>query len=172
MAQDLEVKYTEAIPVKNMVEALGNKLNLILGVTHNFRIEILDESSSLVSGDSGIGVDVDTAFLVRLPDFDVSVGLYPQRIILGSNDADYQYFSIVVEYSREPMEYCLAAALAISIAGLSGDSVIDGACFWADREDLSAESFTASVIIEEGNKEILDAADTLYRRLNFQNEKQ
>ena len=89
---------------------------------------------------------------------------------MGSNDTDLQYFTIVVEYSREPLEYCLAAALAISIAGLSEDAITDGACFWVDREDLSADSFTASVVIEGDNKEILDAADTFFRRLNFQNE--
>lgn len=169
MAQNLEVKYREAIPAQIIAKALGKKLSLILGVTHNFKIEIMDKSSNVVGKDSSIGSDVSAAFSVCLPDFDVSVGLYPQRIIFDSRDNVLQYFSIVVEYSREPLEYCLAAALAISIAGLSEDAITDSACFWVDKEDFSADSFTASVAIEGDNKEILDAADTFYGRLNFQN---
>ena len=170
MAQDLEVRFNHAIQFENIIEILKIELPNIIGLSYEFEftlVEILDSKLLDLEGSIEIGEDLNKAYMVCIPEFDVSVGVYPQSILLKPNTSEYKYFSIVVGSSRDPLEYCLAAALALSISKLCNSQIVDGACFWVNHEEMDAEPFLLSVSVSQlEDMGVLQAAERCYNNFN------
>ena len=105
--------------------------------------------------------DAENCYLLGPRGYYDAVGL----VFIGALETNELEMGISVGSIKTPIEYAIAAAIAIYIAKEQNTNVIDDGCVWSSEYEQTPDEFENQLILKENYESIQIAAEVFYRNM-------
>lgn len=167
MSSDLHVKLTQSVKVAELLIATEVTMKELLAVpaVPHLSIEEMDKGVRQPIMTDEIAQSCPM-FLIGLEGFDEVVGIVvteiPRCPPFVTDEEAGLYAGITVSAMRTPLEFALAASVAIALARISNTTVIDDGTRWSSILEQPPEDFAKAIAVSGSFDNIVSSAQAMY----------
>lgn len=162
MSADLYVPSNTSVQIEDLLRSSRLALKEILQVPDTPYLTVMElrKGQSYLSTTTEIDEYMEGALLIGLEGCQETVSVNCFEAI---DEANYQKeFSVVVGACKTPLEFALAASIAIALSRLSDSEVIDSANLWSLNNKQSCDDFIKSVSVHQKFNDITSSAEAMF----------
>jgi hypothetical protein len=170
MSLSLSVRLTKPIRIAELLLAAHSNMRELLRIEElpKLWLQQLDKGTLIPPTTDIINKD-DQGFMIELEGAEDAVMLVTYEIIeqlpyITAEEAGLRA-AVSVGWMRSPIEYVIAASIAIALANACGTLVEDGATFWTDALEIAPKDFARHIVVRGTFDNVPAAAEALYASL-------
>ena len=172
MATTLSIKISKLLDIDEILVNANDILKEILDTNELFKIKawIISNGEKEKYNKKELGYD-EQFFLVGLEGMEDYISMCTSNLPLQppyvNEDEAGIWLGVCVGHKKSPIEFALAAAIAISIARKLNVNIQDDGCRWNDDFQISADEFYETIRIDRMNGDTKSKLKKFYNKLKL-----
>jgi hypothetical protein len=172
MSSDLDVKLYGELLIVEVVNQAELVLQSLLGLSQTPQLSIIGQRlGEYFAVTTDTYIPSDDAYLIGLKDTGDAVSLVTFELKLQFpyilEEEAGQRAGIIVGAMKSPVEWAIAASMAITLADKEHTSIQDSGLLWTNIEEQPAGDFAEKITVVGSFDDIFLAADAFYSNLSI-----